>query len=83
MGISVENLSLQMQNCAARRIHFHYRDRSMGISVENLSLLLQILPSISNSLDYRYRLQARNEVIMLQLLATTGSLRGLDPDRNP
>ena len=37
------NLPLQIQNRAARRISFHYRDRSVGISGENLSLHMQIL----------------------------------------
>ena len=37
------NFQLQIQNLAARRINFHYRDRSVGISAENLSLQIQIL----------------------------------------
>ena len=31
------NFQLQMQNRAARRINFHYRDRSVGISAEKNS----------------------------------------------
>ena len=34
---------LQIQNRAARRINFHYRNRSVGMSAENLSLQIQIL----------------------------------------
>ena len=34
---------LQIQNRAARRINFHYRDRSVGMSAENLSFQIQIL----------------------------------------
>ena len=37
------NFQLQIQNRAARRINFHYRDRSVGISAESLSLQIQIL----------------------------------------
>ena len=36
-------LQLQIQNGAARRIHFNYRSRSVGMSAENLSLQIQIL----------------------------------------
>ena len=37
------NFRLQIQNRAARRMNFHYRDRSVGISAENLSLQTQVL----------------------------------------
>ena len=40
------NLKLQIQNRAARRIHFHYKDRSVGMSAENISLQIQILSLI-------------------------------------
>ena len=40
------NFRLQIQKRAARRISFHYRDRSLGISAENLSLQIQILSGI-------------------------------------
>ena len=37
------NFQLQIQNPAARRMNFHYRNRSVGMSAENLSLQIQIL----------------------------------------
>ena len=55
---------VQIQNRAARRINFHYRDRSLGISAENLSLQIQILSGIPISHHYRYRFWAQNELIL-------------------
>ena len=58
------NFQLQIQNRAARRINFHYRDRSLGISAENLSLQIQIPSWIPINIHYRYRFRAQNEVIL-------------------
>ena len=58
------NFQLQIQNRAARRINFHYRDRSLGISAENLSLQIQILSWIPINFHYRYRFRAQNELIL-------------------
>ena len=33
------SLQLQIQNCASRRINYHYRDRSVGAFSENILLL--------------------------------------------
>ena len=38
------NVQLQIHNRVARRIYFHYRDRSVGMSAENPSLQIQVLP---------------------------------------
>ena len=58
------NFQLQIQNPAARRINFHYRNRSVGISAENLSLKIQILSWIPTNFQYRYRFQAQNKLIL-------------------
>ena len=58
------NFRLQIQNRAARRLNFHYRDRSVGISAENLSLQIQILSWISINFHCRYRCRAWNELIL-------------------
>ena len=53
------NFKWQIQNCAARGMNCHYRDRSVGISAESLSVQIQILswiPSISIT-DTDFRLE--------------------------
>ena len=58
------NFQLQIQNPAARRVNFHYRNRSVGIAAENLSLQIQILSWIPINFHYRHRFQAQNELII-------------------
>ena len=60
-------LFLQVQNCAARRINFHYRHRSVGMWVETYSLQIQTLPWSPITFHYRYRLQAQNKLVLQKI----------------
>ena len=46
LSLRGSNFQLQIQNCAAKGINFHYRNRSVGMSAENLSSQIQILSYI-------------------------------------
>ena len=69
------NFQLQIQNRAARRINFHYRDRSVGIWAENLSVQIQTLSWIPINFHYRYRFWARNELIFCNHFGYNGTQR--------
>ena len=64
---------LQIQNRAARRINFHYRDRSLRTSAENLSLQVQILSGIPINFPLQIQISGSERIDSVIISATTGT----------